>query len=144
MRFSVLGSLAFSGVFLSQLALGQAITEFPVPSPSFNIVSGPDGNLWFTSASPGSGKISTSGVVTQVSIGNSDTVGDLVFDKDGSLWFAEGANSIAHMSPNGEIVAFTLPGTSFSGIAVGADGNLWFSGLPATAIGKITSSGSVS
>jgi virginiamycin B lyase len=144
MRLSVLGSLAFSGLFLSQLALGQAITEFPVSSPPSYIVSGPDGNLWFTPGFPGIGKISTSGVVTQVPIGNSDGAGALVFDKDGNLWFAEGTNSIARMSSNGEIVSFTLPGTSFFSITVGADGNLWFSGLPATAIGKITSSGSVS
>jgi virginiamycin B lyase len=144
MRLPALGPLAFSGLFLSHLALGQAITEFPVSSPPSYIVSGPDGNLWFTPGFPGIGKISTSGVVTQVPIGTSDGAGALVFDKDGNLWFAEGANSIARMSPNGEIVSFTLPGTSFYNIAIGADGNLWFTGLPATAIGKITSSGSVS
>src|SRR5438128_11805978 len=50
-------------------APGSRVTEFTVPSPGsrpYQIVSGPDGNLWFTESGAGTvGKIPTGGHIAE-------------------------------------------------------------------------------
>jgi virginiamycin B lyase len=99
-------------VGLSGTAIGQTITEYPIPTaqtlPS-GITAGPDGNVWFNELVYGPfipigpppapiggavGRISSTGVVTEFSIpgagpylnfwNNSITAGP-----DGTLWFTE-------------------------------------------------------
>src|SRR5260221_2207016 len=68
--------LSWTGGGRAERALAATFSEFPIPtagsSPN-DITSGPDGNLWFTDASPGPngnkiGRMSPSGAVTEFDI----------------------------------------------------------------------------
>lgn len=158
MKASILGFLAFWSLGLAQLASGQAITAFSVPSAG-GIVSGPDGNLWFGEYGPSLGRITVGGVVTQTTIpSNPSMVGNLVFDSGGNLWFIEVYNNcaggecetrIGRLAPTGGITEFPIPsGAAGSNLVLGSDLNIWFATIPATcctsSIYKISPSGSLS
>ena len=72
---------------------------------------------------------------------------------DGNMWFSEaGGNRIGYINPAGAITEFTLAvGRSSDGLAIGPDGNIWFteitsSGSPANpnTLSKITPTGILS
>jgi streptogramin lyase len=140
------------------------ITEYFIPSlpgDAFaGITNGPDGNLWFTVAN-GIDNITTAGVFTEYS----GTVGsplEITAGGDGNLWFTDayygscGVSScttiyglIGRITTLGVITEFQIPASNGFvplplAIALGPDGNLWFTeenqiGPPANgAIGKIT------
>jgi len=129
-------------------------TPAPLTTVGPGITAGPDGNLWYSaSVSTSEGHIqrmSTSGVVNgdfRIPTAFSDP-SRLVTGPDGNVWFTEqgavGANGskqptfpapgkIARITPSGTIDEFTTPGQNYpgfvsnpAGIAVGQDGNLWF------------------
>ncbi len=149
---------------LEDRTLLTTINEFSLPSlpggassePHW-ITAGPDGNLWFTVNIAGEiGRITPSGTVTEFPLPNSDCQpADITTGPDGNLWFTESAatpigggqfaNHIGRITPNGVITEFTLPTVYSSpwGIAVGPDGNIWFTDLYGNEIGKITMSGQV-
>jgi streptogramin lyase len=98
-------------------ALAQGIVEFPVPTASLTlptgIAAGPDGSVWFT---------------------------------DGLNFQSGGQTSlpIGRITPAGAITQFSLADQPFegtSGIVTGPDGALWFTGLAANVIGRITTAG---
>lgn len=143
----------------------SGVTVFPLPgqdSDSFSwegsshIVTGPDGNLWFTD--PGNNQIdrvTPQGQITQFSLpthtdsnGNPDdpTPDDIVEGLNGNLWFTEsGVDRIGEITPTGTITEFETPtpDSNPTGIAVGSDGNLWFTESGTNDIGKITTSGTI-
>jgi streptogramin lyase len=69
--------------------------------------------------------------------------------KDSNLWFLETdffgyrGNSIARISPQGQVTQFRIPtrGSSPFGLAVGPDGNVWFTEQSANKVGRITPNG---
>jgi virginiamycin B lyase len=95
----------------SQLALAQAITEFPLPNSQSHpiaITQGSDGALWFTEAAANLiGRITTAGVITEFPIptADSDPVG-ITLGPDGALWFAESGTN----QPSGKIGRITTAG----------------------------------
>jgi streptogramin lyase len=126
----------------------------PLTTVGPGITAGPDGNLWYSAtASTSEGhvqRMSTAGVVNgdfRIPTAFSDP-SRLVTGPDGNVWFTEqgavGANGskqptfpapgkIGRITPSGTIDEFTTPGQNYpsfvsnpAGIAVGADGNLWF------------------
>jgi streptogramin lyase len=158
----------------------SSVTTFPIPGQnadtfswdgSAHIVSGPDGNLWFTD--PGNGQIdrvTPQGQITPfplpvhngVSTGGGTSSGsggpvpdpvlapddpspdDIVAGPDGNLWFTEsGADRIGRITPGGTITEFTTPtaGSNPTGIASGADGNVWFIESGTNDIGRIAPAG---
>jgi streptogramin lyase len=155
------------------LAVGS-ITEFKagLDAGSFplHIVIGPDGNVWFTNpasagGTPAIGRVTPSGTITEFSAGlqahsNPDRI---VVGPDGNLWFTdvgvEGSTpAIGRITPSGTITEFTTgvnqDGHTIglrepSGIAVGPDGNLWFTdstdffSTDKSGVGKITPGGSI-
>lgn len=138
-------------------ASGQTITEFPLPGGStapFEIVAGPDGNLWFTefSSNPKIGRITTAGAITEFPVPRQETTpGGIVAGPDGNLWFTQAdfefgfePASISRISPAGDITRFPA-GTFPFGIALGSDGALWFTeaNIQANTIGRITTAGAV-
>jgi streptogramin lyase len=83
---------------IGRITTAGVITEFPLPSsssPPVPLISGPDGNLWFTEpgfSGPGRtiGRITTDGLITEFA--TPDPNGrphDLVAGPDGNIWFAE-------------------------------------------------------
>jgi streptogramin lyase len=133
---------------LGRIAPSGQITEFSLPSESGaprSIVSGPDGNLWFTKARAARiGRLTPTGQVTEFRLPRPTAVGDIAAGPDGNLWFTEaGAEKIGRIAPTGEISEFPLPAGSSrpAGIAAGPDGNLWFGG--SGAISRITPGGQI-
>jgi streptogramin lyase len=135
------------------------LTEFPIPTANSaprGIVAGPDGNLWFVEADfnrTGVARITTTGVVTEYSLGGSalDQLQptDIVVGHDGNLWM----NQTHPSAPQGEIVrvaldgslkVFAMPkGTRPSGMASGPDGNIWFTDWSGNTIGRMSPSGTL-
>ncbi|HWZ86758.1 MAG TPA: S-layer homology domain-containing protein [Thermoanaerobaculia bacterium] len=135
------------------IAVGQVITEFPIPttgSQSFYIATGPDGNLWFAEVSGNKiARITTAGVVTEFPIPTpgADAFG-IAAGPDGNLWFTEGGGGgkIGRITPTGTITEFPIPsgsGALYGGLATGPDGNLWFTEQVANKIGRITTAGTI-
>jgi streptogramin lyase len=133
-------------------AAAQTINEFPVPARSepTAIVTGPDGNLWFTEfLGDKIGRLTTGGALTEFSFstGPGDTghgALSIAVGPDGNLWFAEYyGNNISRITLAGAITEFGLPAplSHPSGIAAGPDGNLWFTEQGTNQIGRITTAG---
>ncbi len=112
------------------------------------ITAGPDGNVWFTeSAANRIGRITPAGVVTEFSEGlGSAAPSQITAAADGNLWFSgwflEGGR-IGRITPAGEVRKFPATAGSMGGIAVGPDGNVWFTAGRGR-VGRITPGGAVS
>jgi streptogramin lyase len=142
----IVGALATA---FANMAFGQSVTEFPVPTASsvpLAITAGPDGNLWFNEQDGNTiGKITTAGVITEYVIptANSHPIA-ITPGPDGNLWFTEfDGHKIGRITTAGVITEFPIPLTD-SGpvcIAAGLDGNLWFTENPVSRIGRITTAG---
>ena len=119
-----------------------------------SVTAGPDGNVWFlgTETSFGYvGKITPSGVGTQVSDVISNRLFSITSGPDGNLWFTGINNSILtifKMTPAGVVTQYPAPtsntfGATTSGITTGPDGNLWLTESSANRIGRITTDGTI-
>ncbi len=112
-------------------AAANTITEFPIPNSStdpYDIITGPDGNLWFTGYSSNTiGRITPGGTITgtfPIPTANSYPT-SIAVGPDGNLWFSEsGTNTIARITTAGAITEH-LGGPCVNDIAAGPDGNLW-------------------
>jgi virginiamycin B lyase len=106
------------------------------------LVSGPDGNVWYTENASGKiGRITTSGQITEFPLPtpNSGPFG-ITGGPDGNLWFTEQANMLGRITTAGQITEFPLPTANSNPgeITKGSDGNLWFTESRANRIGHIT------
>ncbi len=109
-------------------AMGQSTTYGGLTEPAGQIVSGPDGNLWFVERDY-VGKITTSGVVTEYSEPTSLSLASLTVGPDRHIWFTSGqSNWIGRISLLGQTQFFENPATfGVEGTIVkGPDNNLWF------------------
>jgi virginiamycin B lyase len=126
------------------------VTEFPVATGSAaegEIVSGSDGNLWFTKRED-SGldaivRVTLSGEATHFPLPNRESGPHaIVPGPDGNLWFTEiFGNRIGRITPSGQITEFSVPSRPLD-IVAGHDGNLWFT--TEGGIGRISTVGQVS
>jgi MYXO-CTERM domain-containing protein len=121
------------------------LAQFSIETPGelFDLVEGPDGNIWFTDAGTNDiGRLTPDGttlakfpIPTEASTPHGITVGP-----DDALWFTEQtANKIGRITTAGEILELCIP-TSESGptsIAAGSDGNVWFTETAAGKIGRV-------
>jgi len=111
----------------------------------FSIVSGPDGNLWFTELDAEKiGRINpTTGAVTEYPVPSTTSFGPygIAAGSDGNLWFTQNFNNtIGKINPTtGAITEYTLPSATSetNGITAGPDGNLWFADPGTGSIGTI-------
>jgi virginiamycin B lyase len=154
---------------LPWLASGQTVTFSHYSAPADllirQMVSGPDGALWFTATyfenNGVIGRITTSGNITQYSIpatgctfglaGCPNLLG-ITVGFDNALWFAENqANKIGRVSTSGSWSDYLLPSSNFNGtwidgpsmITLGPDGACWFLERTANKIGRIDTSGRI-
>lgn len=114
-----------------------ADTDYPQ-----GIVLAKNGDMWV-----GNGSLSTTltrytpaGKSTMFDVGLSP--GELAFDGKGDIWFnvAGGVEyQIVRVTPQMQVTHYTLSDNAYSGITLGADGNIWF--VEADHIGKITPDG---
>ena len=130
----------------------QVITEFggsaPLKTPA-EIVSGPDGNLWFTeSGADCIVRITPAGAMTRFCTGISPGAAPrgIALGSDGNLWFTEpGVHRIGRITSTGTVTEFSTgisPGASPYGITSGP-GGLWFTEIAGNRIGQITTAGVV-
>ena len=127
----------------------QTIIEYPIPTASSqptSIVTGPDGNLWFTEMYASKiGRITPAGAITEYAT-PTPWAGPAGIAKgaDGNLWFAENYGSnIAKISTSGSITEYPVPAGGPYGITLGPDGNIWFVDSGSGDVGKITPGGVV-
>jgi streptogramin lyase len=97
----------------------------------WQIAFGADGKLYYTSGSRIIGAFDTArGTHVQYQIPNLSGLGQLVRASDGNIWFSGNIHEravLGWLAPSGESRVFALPASaSPSGLAVGADGHVWF------------------
>lgn len=112
------------------------ITEFPLSSSSeqpIAVTTGADGNIWFIDANVGIvGKVTVTGAVTEYHLSQIQFGRGITTGPDGNVWFV-GYRSVngyvGKVTPSGVVTEYQIPGPQGhpSGIALGADGNLWVS-----------------
>jgi uncharacterized repeat protein (TIGR01451 family) len=131
----------------SRRLLAVTINEFPIPtflSEPSGIVSGPDGNLWFTELD--GNKIGEINPITHAinefpipTVNGAPSY--IAAGPDGNLWFTElEGNKIGEINPTAHaIIEFPLPTANSEprNITSGPDGNLWFSEQSGNQIGEI-------
>jgi virginiamycin B lyase len=134
----------------SRRLLSVTINEFPIPTSGgdpVDIVSGPDGNLWFTEVAGKIGQINpTTHAIAEFPVPTAGVeAADITAGPDGNLWFTEFSpdfkiNQIGMINPTTHAIAeFPVPTASSEplGITAGPDGNLWFTEAAASQIGTI-------
>lgn len=117
-----------------------------------SMISGPDGNMWFTQTAPsGVGKITPGGAVTLYTSGITGTPNPgLAIGADGCMWFTESTpNAVTKIRPSsGTITEYTSgisgSATSIGGIAEGGDGNIWFTEQGTGNVDRSTTNGLIS
>ena len=105
------------------------------------IMTGPDGNLYFTEQASSAGKIgriTTNGVITEAPVADGTTQPlDITTGPDGAIWFTQATtNALGRIDPANftNVVEYTLPtnnsggaiGDQLNGIVLGKDGNLYY------------------
>jgi streptogramin lyase len=125
---------AFAGaLFLAlpsgALAAAGDFTEFPIPTAgtqSPDIITGGDGNLWFTEHTPGIARMTPSGI-TREFIYSTSTPTNLAVAQDGNVWFSDPQfHRVGRIKPLGAIKFFATPTNDAfpSGLEAGP-GALW-------------------
>lgn len=116
---------------IGKITPAGVVTLYPIPTPNSGpagVVTGPDGNLWFTEFNTGNiGKITSSGVITEFPLPSAQSAPkDIALGSDGNLWFTEvNAIKIGKITPTGVITEFPGVTGSPQSITGGPDGNLW-------------------
>src|SRR6266567_1552052 len=131
------------------------LREFLILTPNsrpVSIVSGSDGNFWFTEERGNKiGRITPQGVIAEYLIPTSNSIpGGLTRSSDGNLWFFEDkGNKIGRITPQGQITEFPIPTPLVPGqqnyhdMIVGPDGDIWFTEGLADKIGRTTPQGDI-
>jgi uncharacterized repeat protein (TIGR03803 family) len=140
----------------SATAFTPKITAYSGPGIDnpWSLTTDPDGSVWFTNQDNNSiGSITATGVVTNYPAPGASIPWGIVPGPDNSLWFTNWGNTPGEVSPNygsiGKINPLTGAVTIFDNVnvsmpftlAVGPDGNLWFTNSMDSTIGRLTPSG---
>jgi len=115
---------------------GQVTTYVPPRSPNAGpITIGTDGAMWFgeTVTNPELGRISTSGVVTEIPFQSPNgpyiAIFSMVTGSDGNFWATGNFGGIDRITPAGVVTNFPVPGFNsqfYGNLAAGPDGAVWF------------------
>lgn len=125
--------------------LGELLAEYPAPYPGqpWGITDGIDGRVWFT--------LQAGFVVAMDASGNSkksrrtkSSATWIETAPNGSMWFVE-SGYIGRVNIQGRISEFPAPGAYAFGsdLAIGPDGNIWFTEYPSDKIGQMSPSGKI-
>jgi len=124
--------VATSANQIGRITTSGAVTEFAIPtagSQPYGIALGPDQALWFTEQGSNKiGRITTGGLRTEYAL-PAAMQGPLsiVAGKDNSLYFALSDGQIGQITTSGTITSYAaLTAPASFGIALGPDGNAWF------------------
>lgn len=114
----------------------------------FDLANGPNGDLWFTdNGAKGVGYITPSGAIHEFSAPAGDAPLQIVAGSDGNIWFYSSSTSqtIVKMTPGGVFTGYPMPtlGEIDDNMVLGPDGDIWFSDMGTTSIGKIAPGGTI-
>jgi streptogramin lyase len=122
--------------YVAKMTTDGTVTEYELPAISGgrnpnSIITGPDGNMWWSDDQGYVGKDTLDGQTTQYAVGMSADF--ITVGKDGNLWFVNfrpGHTSAMLVSVDlqGTIltqVPFTCSAGGISSMALGPDGNFW-------------------
>ena len=130
LAFTTTGTLVHD--YAAPLSCINQFTLAPVHCEPYQIVTGPDGALWFTEDNLGLGRVTTAGAIVEYP-GGVPAAGPhgLVVGPDGALWYTEeDVNRIGRMTTAGVYSNFALPGGTIDDnatwLAFGPDGRLWY------------------
>jgi streptogramin lyase len=150
------GSVTAASAASAEVKMAETEYSLPEGSRPREIVTGPDGNVWFTEEAGGKiGKITPSGTITEYKLGGIFGKAEgITVGPDKNIWFANAteyeASKIGKITTSGAITEYALSSEPSKrkpyGITAGPDGNLWFTVGPGggpKAIGKITTSGTI-
>src|SRR5438105_3139920 len=142
--------IVFQLVLLFLPASLAASTDFLVPpGPQDNplgIVTGPDGNLWYTNSnSHRIGRVTPTGVITTFPVPGGVFPDQIAKGADGNLWFTDAlADFVGRITTTGAITVFPLTaGADPVGITLGPDNNIWFTEHGLSRVARITSTGTI-
>ena len=140
---------------IGRMTTAGQFSQFNLPSgyfPGGPIVTGPDGALWLeifsatnVAANTAIARMTTSGAITQYVYEETDGIVDMTVGPDGAIWLAEG-DRLGRLTTSGVYSHFSIGNFFPTGIATGADGNLWFLAVSpqgSSVIGKMTPAGVV-
>jgi streptogramin lyase len=128
------------------------VTTYPLltaDAQPTGITAGPDGNLWFLETNARKiAKVTTSGAITEYAAGGYPWFG-IITGPDGNLWFPYinarscACSAIGRITTSGTISVFptTTPSSVPMDVAVGSDGNIWFTENAVSKIGKMSTAG---
>jgi virginiamycin B lyase len=107
------------------------ITEFTAGltanSQPTGITAGSDGAMWFTERIGARiGRITSDGTITEFALPAGSQPGGIVSGPGGDLWYADRSGRIARMTTAGAVSTYPVSGAKPEEIAVGSDGNVWF------------------
>lgn len=131
----------FGGQKIARITPAGSVTYFDAPQGNpWDIVAGPDGNLWYTAQGTHIGRSRVDGSITPFTSKGTDPFG-MTVGPDGALWYAEFASdAIGRIDRSG--TSTTLGGlTAGAGprfIASGPGRTLWFTEQVGNRIGRIT------
>ena len=159
----------FNANKIGRISATGVITTFAIPTKNagaYGITNGPNGNLWFTeTVGLKVGRITTSGVIREFDVPPGFpcnwpvTCGEYLHDigrgPGGRVWFDDiswrcfkqhctDSTRFDQVSSGGISIGWTdvFPSTA-GGFTVGPDGNLWFTDVGASAVGRMTPAGDV-
>jgi virginiamycin B lyase len=120
---------------------GGAVTAFDVTS-AWDIVQGPDGNMWFTAPNTHVGRITPAGVVTEfpTPTAASDPFG-IALGPDGAIWFAQAlGNNIgrATTAPVFNEIGGLTTASRPEYITTGPGDTMWFTEKDGNRVGRIS------
>jgi virginiamycin B lyase len=124
------------------------VTEFPLSTRETQPLSISSGAGYRLALSDGdqAGWVDMNGTMTLSSLASASGEAKAVaLDRHGNVWFTEVGGRIGQLTPNGRINEYQVPGNPFQlgGIALGADGNLWFTIPEKEAIGRVAPDGRI-
>jgi len=156
------GTFTETQASIGRITTSGSVTNYIDPSVDAeptDIITGPDGALWFTNEGSNSiGRITTAGAVTIYTSLDINGPTSITTGPDGALWYTnEGNDTIGRITTSGVTTTYTDPSISYpSSITTGPDGALWFTNTTAFpnilsndvtlapgSIGTITTSGVV-
>jgi len=130
------------------------VYKYPLPNPDsapFHMATGSDKKVWFTEQGVARiGRITQNGVITEYAIPSGSSGIDIAPRASGTLaggtlWFTEISKIGKISTSTGHVTELPLPSGDFAdgGIAMGPDGDMWFTDHHSNSIGRITPTGTV-
>jgi len=127
-------------------SVAVASSASPNPAP-YDVVNGPDGNLWFTGNTVNLGTVSVSGSGLNYYFMPGSGFGIGIASDGTNIWAVNASsNSIIESTTAGAVTAYTAglsAGSTVEAITKGGDGRMWFSEFATDKIGAITSTGTI-